>query len=198
MPISAGHQLRITAVMSWYGQATIENVFDLYVSSDPPGSDLDVMNDLAAWLDDAFDNVKALQVAGLLYREVRGFNVSGDGPLPTVGWPTLANGTNASDPLPSGVAGLVLFRTGAARVLGRKFVGGLGEGITESGLFNTGAISLFSSFGVALATDPVMTVAGGALKAGIFDKHGNTHAVSSVVVSAIPSYQRRRRPGRGI
>lgn len=108
-------------------------------------------------------------------------------------------GTNATDPLPSGVACLVYMNTGVARRQLRKYLFGFAE--DQIGAFgNFGSATLTTVLGIApfLLTNQTMT--NGVWEYGHAQAGVGTSWITpaQLTVAAVPAYQRRRRQGRGI
>jgi Na+/H+ antiporter NhaD/arsenite permease-like protein len=93
---------------------------------------------------------------------------------------------------------LVLLRTAANKVVGRKFIGGLTEAAIGNSLLVAGAVGNLVAYGLAIQAGPTMGVDNGTFEFGIYDKHGVYHAVTSLVVATVLAYQRRRKQGIGI
>lgn len=200
MTIAAGHHARITAVLSYSNQATIMNVFDVVVTAPPVGGDEDLsfMIDAADWLDQAYTPLAGDYASTVTFVEVRGYDVTADAPLPAVGWPNLTVGEATAEVNALGVAALVLFRTAAARVIGRKFIGPVLVNAIDETLIISSVITHLVSFGIVIGAGihngPNDTQA----TFGIMDKFAALHTVTDIIASSIPAYQRRRKQLRGI
>lgn len=197
MTIGAGHHLRITAHMKLLGTIDIENVYDVRSNSTGVDTDLHAMEDMAVWLDGAYNEINTLLHTSLLFVDVRGFNVSADEPLPTVPWPSQTAGLDSSDLLATGVSLVTLFHTVKSRVIGRKFIGGFTEQAVTLGLAAASAIANLTNFTLDIIAGPTGTLSGGDFDYVIVDKVGIMRTPVRAVVSAIPGYQRRRRSGVG-
>lgn len=196
--VQANHKLRITAVMNHSDQAIVENVFHVLCTTTPTGDDTDVMTDMAAWLDNAYDEIDSLMSNQLNFVEVRGFDVSADAPLPVVAWPALVTGGSATDRTAFGVAALIVFRTLKARVLGRKFIPALTEAVTEGNDITNTFITALVSWAIVIFAGPGGSESGGTYEYRIYDKLNIARPITDFVVRSKVAYQRRRAPGRGI
>lgn len=193
-----GDIIRVTAVLKTTDQVTVENVFHTRFQSGPVTQDNLVMDDLALWLDTAYDYIKGYMPTGNQFIEVQGFNVTADSPMPPAAWPTQTAGTSGGDITPEGVAALVLFRTAKAHVLGRKFFGTLTETNITNGLLVASAVTALVNTAIVLIAPYTAVASGNTYLMGIFGKGGVLHAITDIVVRDLPAYQRRRRRGRGI
>lgn len=113
-------------------------------------------------------------------------------------------GGATSDPLPQGVCALVTLPTNVSRRRGRKFFGGYTEGNNSSaGTWSAGAITRLANLGAYLLGNQIISaVPGTTMQYGVVSE-GLLGAFSFTVPttgtpSAVPAYQRRRRPGVGI
>jgi hypothetical protein len=198
MTVGSGTKLRVTAVLTTPAGVTIENVFYSTITTYVGGDDVAVTLDMAQWLDDAYDNIKSMIPLTTSFMEVRCHNVTTNTPMPTASWPVLTAGTGTGDIAPEGVAALVLLRTAALKVLGRKFVGPLTEGAITDGLMTAGALVDLLAFATAIIVPFASVPTSNVYKFGVQDKLGVLRDVVSVAAVAIPAYQRRRRRFRGI
>jgi hypothetical protein len=157
------------------------------------------MTDLAQKLDDAYDHLGAALTSDTIFVEVQGFDLTQDRPLPTVTWPTQTVGSGGADSYAAQVSLLGLLRTGVARVLGRKFIGGLATGITDTNGFVTSAgMTLMGAF-LAELVGTFISTSLNSYTPGVKSKtSGLFHAFIEGVASGVPAVQRRRRQGRGI
>lgn len=197
MTISVGNRIRLTPTMQVIPGVKIQNVYDVKCETAPTGSDLDVMGDFATWFGDAYTHIHTSMASGVVAVDLRGHNVSTNTPLPTVGWGITTSPSSSADLYATGAAGLVLFRTAASRVLGRKFLGGLTEAAITDSILSIGVVFDVTDYALAIVAGPTMTLGGGSFEFGIYDKLGVFHAVASVATESVLAYQRRRRLGAG-
>jgi len=161
-------------------------------------SDADAMDDLAEFLDDAYADIISRQCNETTYVDLDGYNVTGDNPMPETSWPTRTAGTAASEPLPTGSAGLITFRTGFSRRNGRKFLGVFSEGcVSSSGLWTTATQTALAAFGANFLSGFTGGTSGENWMPGVYSKLGTLMPIIEAVASGIPAYQRRRRIGTG-
>jgi hypothetical protein len=198
MAVGVNDILRITAVMSFGAGVSVQNVYRVKVTGFPTGSESDVMTDMAAWLDDAYGELEPFISSVLSFEEVRGFNETRDEPLPTTAWPVLTQGGVSVDYLPTANAMLVLFRTGLAKVIGRKFIAGLVEDRVTAGELTSTMISALAAYALTVMAGPNGVASGGTFEYAIIDKLGIARAPVEFVVRTAVAFQRRRKPGRGI
>jgi hypothetical protein len=198
MPFEFGNKIRLTAVLNLGTSVTFMNVYELRCLETATNPDTAVMAELAAWLDSAYQEINAYIPNVVTYTEVRGFNETLDQPMPAVAWPALGGGGASGEYMPTGVAGLVIFRTLKARVLGRKFLGPLSEGAIASGELIAAALLALAAYAIEIRAGPTMTAGNGQFEYGVYDQLGVFRSVFSSVVRSVAAYQRRRRPGAGI
>jgi len=195
---AAGNHLRVTARMLLMGVVTLENVFDVRVESWTSGSDLQVSNDMATWVDGAYGEMLGEFSNLLTFVDVATFNVSTKSPYPTVPWPSLTIGTNSADVLATGVAALALFHTVKSKCIGRKFIGGLTENALNAALLTSSVLGHLEDFAIHISSGPAAVESTASYEFVIYDKLAAPQIVVRTVVNAIPGYQRRRRQGVGV
>jgi len=197
MTVSSGDIVRATAVMDFEGEA-VENVYHFLVGVAGSGDDLDIMDDIALHLDDAYDELAPGLSTSLIFVEIRGFNETQDAPMPTVLWPSQVAGAEGSDPLPLGAAMLAVFRTAASRVIGRKFLGVWTESGNANGEFNAATLLLGAAYVAELLANVATPASGGAINY-VIKKAGSLlfEIITEATVGSEYAYQRRRRRGRG-
>jgi hypothetical protein len=198
MSFSAGDYLRITAKMQLLGVIAIENVYWVRIGTWTSGSSTDVMQDMAAWMDAAYQELLGEFSNTLQFVEVAGFNDSTNEPLPSVPWPSMTTGTNSGDVLATGVSALALFHTVKSRVIGRKFIGGLTENALTSALLTSNVMGHMVDYAVAISAGPPAVASTATYFFVIRDKLGAPFVAIRNVINAIPGYQRRRRQGVGV
>lgn len=198
MTVLGGDTLRVTAVQSFGVAASAMNVYSFRCLGTGPWDDADVMEVVEVHLSSIYNHTNAFTVSLINPVEIRAFNDTQNAPIATVPWTTWAGGTAAQEPLPYGVAILVLFRTSVPRVLGRKFLPGCGEGNCSGAAFDATVLAGATAYAGNLMTDYTDVGLGLTLQYRIKDKFGGEHIPSEAVVSLNPAYQRRRRAGRGV
>jgi hypothetical protein len=198
MTVSTGDVLRITAVLENTRGVTFENVYHVKADAVIDGGDNAVMIEMASWLDDAYTEIQDPIANECSFVEVRGHDETTNQPLPAQPWPTLTVGGAATSSYADGVAALVLFRTTAIKVLGRKFLGPFTEDAFDEGLLTAIVIAKVVTFAGKILTSFAGATTLNQYHYGVYDKGAALRTVTSIVASAVPAYQRRRRPGRGI
>ena len=197
MAIGDGDVIRVTAVLK---RATVDDVMNVFYARLVAGggaSQSALRGDLAAWMEDVYDGLQPGIVDDVTFDEIQLFNMTDGTPEPTESWPTLTVGGSTGDPLPEGVAALVIARTGLSRVIGKKYFGLFSEAAATDGLWTAPTMALFATAGAdwitpftgaSLATwDPV-----------VWRRVAMTHAAfTEAVTTNVPAYQRRRKRGVG-
>lgn len=198
MTVPGGGYIRATAVQSFGVSASVMNVFDFLCQGVGPWDEADVMQVLEVHLSSIYTHMSPFIMSVLAPVEIRAFNVTSNQPMPTYPWTTWAGGTGAQQPLPYGVSMLLLLRTNRPRVLGRKFIGGLGEGNCSGDAFDAASMAACAAFANNLMTDYTDVGLGLTLAYRVVDRFGGHNPAIEAVVSSNPAYQRRRRAGRGV
>lgn len=196
--VNPNDKITVTAHLQTGVGNTINNVFTFRYEGIGTQADEASMQDLALKLEDFYSALNSHIVDNVAYVDISGFNVTQDRPMPTVNWPTLTAGGSTSDPLPDGVSGLMLLRTGIKRVLGRKFIGGLAEGDNTAGVWESTLVAALAAAGAELIGSFLGGQTGALWLPGVIDKLGAFWSFIETFASNNPAYQRRRRPGRGI
>ena len=197
MAVHSGDVIKVTAVMSGPSGA-IMNVYHFHATIVVDGDDTAVMEDFAQKLDDAYTHIASVMTTSTLFVEVRGFNETQHSPMPTVTWPSLVHGTGGTGDNPAQIAFLALFRTGVARVIGRKFFGGVfGGNIDDNGFWKPALLTAVGAFVSELLGAFTGTLLNQYI-VGVQGKHtGFFYPFLEGLAQAIPAVQRRRRYGRG-
>ena len=105
-------------------------------------------------------------------------------------------GTDATDPVPHGVAGLVTGYTDYPKVRGRKFFPGIGEDQFTGSTLVAGLVTLLTNLAVEWMSD--YGLGGTTYLVGMVPT--STGLLAEIIRATIPgfaSYQRRRKPGVG-
>jgi len=198
MTVQDGDLLKVTAILDVVSVLTIENVFGFEIINAGNGDDQDVMTDLAQKVDDVYAELQTIMNVNVGFSEVHGFNLTQNVPMPIVPFPTLTVGALSTSFYAEGCAALLLIRTNALRVLGRKFFGGFTEGAFEDGLLTTGTITAVTAAGLTMIVETPGPASGAIYRYVVIDKSGLPHVAVSLDVGNIIAYQRRRKRGRGI
>lgn len=203
MTVSIGDILQVVAVLAWADGAIFQNVFHTEVTDGPePLDNQDVVDDMQDWVESIYDTITASCSPNASGSEVRVYKWD------TVGQDWDEIGTNlfdfvgvaVVDELPRGVAGLINAKTTDPDVNGKKYIGGMTEGSVTDGLLTVGEVARLVAYATEWLQVEVGVASGGDFDAGIwsptqellFDLSG------TMVIPAIPAYQRRRKRGIGI
>lgn len=198
MTVEVNDIIRATAVLTVGRGIEINNVY--HFRKEPLLSDIDqvVIEDIALFLDDAYDFFAGVLANDVTFSEIRFFNETQDREMASSSWPNQTVGGSAGTRLPQANAALVYFRTGYPRVLGKKYIGSLtATSITDS-LWNAPLVAALAS-AFAPFIGPFLGPANAStLLAGINTLNHGFAAFTEVVATDNPVVQRRRRFLRGI
>lgn len=197
MAISVNDIIRINANFLMQNSEEYTNVFHYKVSGTAGISDLDYMNSVADELDADYQIINPDISTGLDYVDFVGQNITKDELLPTVAWPVLVTGADASSILPHQVAPCVFFRTLRPKTRASKYLPAYCESsLTGSGGLTTATIALLQSFGDSIKTgidEGLNTADYGAYNQAL----DRFTPVNAAVVPVRFRTQRRRRVGVG-
>lgn len=203
MSVTDGTILRIVASMLWTDGNVNQNVFNAVVTGGgAPWDEADIIDDAVAWLDDMYANLTTHVVDTLDGNEVIVYEydpVDDD-------WDEVAseswswNPSNAQEPLPRGVAGLVRLWTTDPDVQGKKYVPGTSESSLTDGLYNAGFLTALLGFAADWYLPFTGSVSGATWTPGIWSVVATVFkaGIDHIAASAIPAYQRRRKRNVGI
>lgn len=197
MTVAANDVIRVTAVMTG-PNGEIANVYEFRANLVLAGNDNDVMDDMAAKMEEVYTPLKSYMGPDVGFSEIRGYNVTQGYPMPIKTWPTFTNGTYSGNSGAAAIALLGLLRTGIKRVVGRKFFGGIGRNVIDTG----GSVISGATAAVATALGSLVGsfIAAGTLNTylpGVLSKSGIFWGFIEGIASSNPVVQRRRRYGRG-
>lgn len=179
------------------------NVFQAVLVQSTPHAiaDLDVLTDMGAWITRVLDPMQPHIVVSVDVEDCNVYKKVGPlwnlvGPAPVI-FEGLSNG----DPLPSGVAALMVAYTDTSKVMGKKYLPGLSEVAQTAGLWVGPVLAAMLQSCLewvdhfAALSDPTSEWYPGvwSLKAvgfRIFAAH--------IAARDIPAYQRRRKEGVGV
>lgn len=194
-----GDYLRVVASMYLDIGVTVQNVFFLRVQGPTNPGDDDVLDDCGEYLEAIYTEILTELPDSMDFTEYSVQNVTADVSIGTAAWPSLTTGSNVSDTLPSGDAGLLLARTSTPGHHGRKFFGPMSEASVDGGLPNSTALAALTAAGQEAYTDPFTSTNSFTYNPVIYDDVAATgRTVREWQADADIAYQRRRRPGRGI
>jgi len=145
MSVAPGDILEVKARMELHG-SVVMNVF--YVENGAgTNDDIDVKDDLIAWVNDGYVLIEDIQGIDLNATDVDIINITQDYHIGTDSWLDYNGGTIAFDALASQDAGLISFPVNRLGSRGRKFIPGIVESQTELSLFLSTAFEALGDFG---------------------------------------------------
>lgn len=196
MAIVNNNVIRIAPVWRYNGADEQVNVWHFRVTSVPATVGL-LHDDIDEMLEDLYGNTLASTVDELDHARTEIFNMSTQAPEAWMGANSALNGTDASDPLPSGVAALVYGRTTVSRIIGKKYLPTFGESQTSGGVWDSTTQTRLDDMAARWALG--FTGANGTVfESGVWSVGLNQLvALLSTQSSTTPAYMRRRKLGRG-
>lgn len=197
MTVSPNDVLKVTARLAGYSGQDIMNVFYFRHDGLFDITDSDASDDLSGFLDTLYGDVDALIPVGAAFMDITLHNETTNVTLPLTTWPTLTLGTGSGDGLAEGVALLIGLNTGVPRVHGRKYLAPMIEARTNGQVWDGTALTAAATFASRLVGSFVGGASGHNWLPGVIDKALDFWSFTEAVVSAIPAYQRRRRPRTG-
>lgn len=105
--------------------------------------------------------------------------------------------TSTGEPLPLGVAGLIVAPTALPKTRGRKFIAGVTEGSCNGSLWDSSLVTAMTNFGAAYISAFLGASNDDPWQPGVSDKNGVFRPFIEALVTNIPAYQRRRKQGVG-
>lgn len=203
MSITDATVLRLVASMLWTDGNVAQNVFNAVVTgAGSPWDEEDIIDDLEDWLDDMYLNIAGNISENLDPNELVVYKYdSVDDDWDEVGsqaWTYTF--TQTSQELPRGVAALVRLWTTDPDVQGKKYIPGLTEIGSDSGLWVAQTITNLLAFAADWYTPFTGAASGATFTPGIWSVKGKVFkaGVNHVATSTIPAYQRRRKRNVGI
>jgi hypothetical protein len=196
MTVQPGDVVRVTAVMDFDKEGTVQNVFWV-LQSGGDAADGSFMTAINTKLNTAYGYFDDLMPDGLTFQEIRGYNITQAQPLPTQSWATLTTGgVDQADALPSVVSLLALLRTGYNRINARKFFAPFTEANFGDAEWSTTLVAAANNFLSGLLAS--YSSGNGSAEVGVWStKLLQWLPIAEWVVGVVPAYQRRRRKGRG-
>jgi len=204
MTVSVGDVIRVSARQIGSAAQDLVNVYYLQATSGSPDGDENVITAVQAWMDtvyaameDSISNVvepfdikiDVVDFIGGVLKITRN--------IATVAWGGGYVPASAGQPMPAGVAALIILRTLVGKVFGRKFIPGLEEtGVQGDEVIATALSRLATLAANILAgfstSGSVLTFLPGVMST----RETDFVPFTDVDVGSI-GYQRRRRPGTG-
>lgn len=189
---------RVTAKLFGDDNVSIQNVWHIRKVSVGTVADSLALDDIAGALDGLYEGIDDIISTEVSPEEIGFYDVTNDVPLPSQDWDTFAGGAAGGVAVPSGVAYLLLLRTGVKRVTGRKFFGQGASGYLTGGNWNVSALTPLAAMGALVITSFIGASSGDIFQWGTVDQFGAFWSFNEAVVKGEPAYQRRRRLGSGI
>ncbi len=202
MTVNNGAELKVVVTISMPGLTVAQNVYYVRYTGVNPADEEDVVDDMKLWADDMYGNILSVladtvsisevAVSTKLQAEPLSFEEIGTVPSTQVG--------TALDPiLPNGVAVVMRVATSAVKSLARKYIAGISDGFNIGAVWDSNVLSSSASFLFDWIAGPA-TVGDRSYVAGIVStKDGFFKTFPGAgILSTIPGYQRRRKPGVGI
>lgn len=203
MTISTGDILRVVASLLWTDGNVNQNVFNVKVTgAGGPWTDQDIVDDCEDWLDNMYANLTTTcsdQIDGnevIVYKwDTVGLDWDEVGSQSWVWDPSIT-----VDQLPRGVAALVRLWTTDPDVQGKKYIGGLTEGVVTDGLIVSAILTVLLAFAADWYTPFVGAASAADFTPGIWSVVNSlfVDGIDHIAASAIPAYQRRRKRTVGI
>ena len=154
-------------------------------------------DDIADYLEDVYLEIDQQIHDSITFDSIELFNVTEGVPEPSINWPTLTVGGDATAPVPDGVTALSIGRTGVSKVVGKKYWPlGVETDIVEGiwGSTPTGVYALAAADWIA----PFTGASGVTWDPGVWSRAAALFRVfTETATSSVPAYQRRRKRGVG-
>jgi len=164
--------------------------------SGAPVTDATWVSDVAGLIDTEMQLVAPSIGDNIASLDLLFFNITQDVTLPDGAWATFAGGTNPGEPNPPQVSAEVFWRTGAARVIGRKFLPSMVESAQDDGDWTAALIAVLVTFAANFIGS--ILISQGNIQFGVFNALTATfNAYAAGFVPTDTRTQRRRRTGVG-
>lgn len=198
MPVDENDVLRVSCRQVYAAISEVANVFHVDCLTNLSDDDQELGEDIAAWMSDCFNTVEALFPVDQDVNTIDIYNVTQDYPLGQFNWGAgYTGGTATGDPLPSGVAGLIIWNTNTKRMQGKTYLGVPMESLLTDGRWNATYLSAVTAFVDALMF-PGATPSGSTFQFEIYSRtRGIVRHPTGFRTPLIPAYQKRRKFGRG-
>lgn len=204
MTISTGTILRVVAQLLWDDGEIAQNVFNCVISGGGgPWDDEDVLDDCQDWVVDMFTNLPAQmapEISGNLVTVYEWDPIDQDWDEVGANAWVFAGTAGGGSGLPRGVAALVTVKSEDPDSDARKYLPGFSEGALTDELFVAGALIAMLAFGADWLVPFVGATSGASFAPSVWsvkDLVAKT-LVDTIIASAIPAYQRRRKNNVGI
>lgn len=189
---------RVTARMTGDDGVAIQNVWFVRKTTIGVSPDDQSRDDIAGALDGIYDSLSVYLVNDTLPLDIQFYDVTNDTPMPAHPWSAFSGGASGNEPVPSGVAYLIVFNTGVKRVQSKKYFGQCDSGYLSNGNWNSTLVTGLSLIAATIIENFVGPTTADAFQWGVVDKLGAFWDWNEAFVKSEPAYQRRRRFGTGI
>ena len=202
MAVNQFDALKVVVSLAMPGDTIAQNVFYCEYTDGLEADDADVTDDCEAWVIEMYAHILSILADTVSVNEINVYKKTSAVPLEYDLIGTAAGtqvGTAVTDPLPNGVAFVLRAGTIVAKTVARKYLPGLSEAQSAGAAWVAGAVTDVIAFGVDWVTGPD-TVGSRTYNGGVVSsKDGLFKAFNAAaIISTIPGYQRRRKPGVGI
>jgi hypothetical protein len=185
--------------MSWGGIIAVQNVYQLEFQGISNPNDTILNGDMGEYLEGIYSPLQLLTEQNLTFIDFQVVNETQAYTLPLGLWPTLVQGQHTADVTATGVALLVRAVTAVQGSQGRKFFGTFTELSITNALVIATHVAALALAAAAWISPFTGTASGGLYQPGLFTGTPKTFKpFTQAIIGSIPSYQRRRRQGRGI
>lgn len=191
----------IRGIAKCYGpdEQVVANVFhwQLELTTTPVPDDT-VMTAIQSRLDTMYTLLEDYISEDVVSDNIDFYNVTQDRPMGTKNWPGFGGGLATAEHLPAGVAALIEASTGTKRCYGRKYVGVFTEADHGDGEWTSGLLTALAVWAGNWVSNVTVSTYGVAWS-GVWRRVQETFVkILSSTVKSLCSYQRRRKPGRGV
>lgn len=196
MSIQINDVIRIQARMLRNGTDAVQNVYHVLHETGSPVTDATWVANVSALIDAEMFAMRTAIAANITSLDLLFFNVTQDVTLPDGAWATFTGGTSAGEANPPQVSAEIFWRTGAARVIGRKFLPPMTEPDCIDGKWGAPLLALLATFAANLIGS-IITSQGNVLFGTLNAISATFNAYASGFVPIDSRTQRRRRTGVG-
>lgn len=196
MTIQIGDVIRIQSRMLRNGTDAVQNVWHVRHDSGAPVVDATWVANVAALIDAQFKLIDTAFGLNITSLDMLFFNVTQAVTLPDGTWATFTGGQAVTDTSSPQVSPMVFWRTGAARVIGRKFLPPMTEAQISDGVIAGGTLAALATFAANFIGS--LIISQGNVSFGTYNGLlAVFNAYASGLVPIDTRTQRRRRTGVG-
>lgn len=201
MSVIPNDELKVVATFVMPGITVAQNVYYCRYDGEFLTSNQNVADDMLIWVEDMMAPFEEILTTLVTLSAVTVFKKISADPLEfeQIGdEPGSFAGIETSDTIPNGVAMVIRVATQVGGRLARKYIAGVSEGFVEAIAFTSGAITAAGLFAVEWIAGPATQGAREYVSGIISVGDGTFRELGfTAIVSVIPGYQRRRKPGVG-